>query len=64
MLKGNSYSAYGRPYLPSNMSEPIKIMLGGVVKEQTTYIVSQICLVIIMAREWNNEARSSRALRV
>lgn len=33
MLKGNSYSAYGRPYLPSNMSEPIKIMLGDVVKE-------------------------------
>lgn len=55
MLKGNSFSAYGRPYLSSNMSEPIKIMLGGVAREQTTYTVSQICLVIIMAREWNSD---------
>ena len=36
MLKGSSYNlAYGRPYLLSNMSEQIKIMLGGVTREET-----------------------------
>lgn len=55
MLKGNSYLIYDGPYLPSNMSEPIKILLGGVAKEWTTNTASQICLAITMAREWNND---------